>query len=109
MIGTNSIIKCFNIPNVYDKEKSFKVKIQANKNYGICDVHLPFYFIEPVKPTKPSKEAYALYRKAKAEYDSNMRHVQSLRSAILEEFQGRQLNSESVRIHLVNVLYELLN
>lgn len=109
MIGANSIIKNFIIPNVKDRKQSFEVVVHANKNYGICDVFIPHNFIASVKPKIFTKESSSKYKAEKAEYDVNMAHIKSLRNRVLSEFQGKQLNSDNVRIHLTNVLYAILN
>lgn len=109
MTGTNSIIKNFIIPNMEKKKKSFEIVVQANKHYGICDIIIPHNFVAPVKPTILTKESNAKYRAEKAEYDANMAHVKLIRNKILNEFQGRQLNDDNVRIHLINVLYAIMN
>lgn len=109
MIGANSIIKNLIIPNTNDKAHSFEVIVQANKNYGICDVVIPHNFVAPEKPTKSTKEANFLYKEKKSEYDANMARVKEIRNQLLWEFQGRQINDSEVRIHLTNVLYSKLN
>lgn len=109
MIGANSIIKNFTIPNVRDKKQSFEVIVQANKNYGICDVFIPHDFVAPVKPEIPTKESNARYKAEKVVYDAHMAHIKAIRNSILDEFQGRQLNSDDVQIHLANVLYAVMN
>lgn len=109
MIGENSIIKNFIVPNVNDKKHPYEVIVQANKNYGICEIYIPHNFLAPEKPIQPTKESNAAYKAAKLIYDANMGRIRRMRNRILDEFQGRQLNSESIRIHLHNVLYETLN
>lgn len=79
MIGYNSIVQNFLI-KVKGSKKPVEVLVQANKNYGICDL----YFLEG--------------------YGS-----EQLRSNLLSKIQGRQLNDESVCIHLYNLLEEALN
>ena len=60
-------------------KKSLEVTVFANKNLGIYDVKFPF------------------------------ENTKYMRSQILDKFQGRQINDNEVRIHLSNVLYELIN
>ena len=79
MIGYNSIVQNFLI-KVKDSKKPVEVLVQANKNYGICDL----YFLEG--------------------YGS-----EQLRSDLLSKVQGRQINDENVCIHLYNLLEEALN
>ena len=79
MIGYNSIVQNFLI-KVKDSKKPVEVLVQANKNYGICDL----YFLEG--------------------YGS-----EQLRSDLLSKVQGRQINDENVCIHVYNLLEEALN
>lgn len=79
MIGYNSIVQNFLI-KVKSSKKPVEVLVQANKNYGICDL----YFLEG--------------------YGS-----EQLRSDLLSKVQGRQINDENVCIHLYNLLEEALN
>ena len=79
MIGYNSIVQNFLI-KVKVSKKPVEVLVQANKNYGICDL----YFLEG--------------------YGS-----EQLRSDLLSKVQGRQINDENVCIHLYNLLEEALN
>ena len=79
MIGYNSIVQNFLI-KVKSSKKPVEVLVQANKNYGICDL----YFLEG--------------------YGS-----EQLRSDLLSKVQGRQLNDENVCIHVYNLLEEALN
>ena len=79
MIGYNSIVQNFLI-KVKGSKKPVEVLVQANKNYGICDL----CFLEG--------------------YGS-----EQLRSDLLSKVQGRQLNDENVCIHVYNLLEEALN
>ena len=79
MIGYNSIVQNFLI-KVNGSKKPVEVLVQANKNYGICDL----YFLEG--------------------YGS-----EQLRSDLLSKVQGRQINDENVCIHVYNLLEEALN
>ena len=79
MIGYNSIVQNFLI-KVKDSKKPVEVLVQANKNYGICDL----YFLEG--------------------YGS-----EQLRSDLLSKVQGRQINDENVCIHVYNLLEKALN
>ena len=79
MIGYNSIVQNF-LVKVKVFKKPVEVLVQANKNYGICDL----YFLEG--------------------YGS-----EQLRSDLLSKVQGRQINDENVCIHVYNLLEEALN
>ena len=79
MIGYNSIVQNF-LSKVKGSKNPVEVLVQANKNYGICDL----YFLEG--------------------YGS-----EQLRSDLLSKVQGRQINDENVCIHVYNLLEEALN
>ena len=72
MIGYNSIVQNFLI-KVKGSKKPVEVLVQANKNYGICDL----YFLEG--------------------YGS-----EQLRSDLLSKVQGRQINDENVFVRQWN-------
>lgn len=108
MIGYNSIVRSFLI-KVEGYKKPAEVLVQANKNYGICDIIIPHNLVKPVPPARPTKESNKAYKAAKSEYDSKMWKITQLRSELLTEVQGRQINDECVCIHLYNILYEALN
>lgn len=110
MIGEKSLIKNFIIPNTRNKQKSYEVLVQANKNYGICDIIIPNDLVAPEPPAdKSSKPEKAAYKAAKLIYDTKMRKAKQLRSDLLNAFQGRQINDSFIRTHLSNVLYSVLN
>ena len=50
-----------------------------------------------------------MYDAKKAEYDKEMAKRKGIRNAILDKFQGRQLNNDMVVEQLKNALYNLLN
>ena len=79
MIGYNSIVQNFLI-KVKGSKKPVEVLVQANKNYGICDLQFP-----------------------------EGQGSEQLRSDLLSKVQGRQINDENVCIHLYNLLEEALN
>ena len=80
MIGYNSIVKNCLI-KVKSSKKPVEVLVQANKNYGICDLLFP----------------------------EDLKGSEKLRSDLLTKIQGRQINDESVCVHLYNLLGEALN
>lgn len=77
MIGKNFSIK------VKSSKKPIivNVTVQANKNYGICDL----------------------------QFREGIEGSEQLRSNLLSKIQGRQLNDENVCIHVYNLLEEALN
>lgn len=79
-LGRKSIYTVINVTNNVNPEKPHKVTVQANKNYGICDVLLVTELGTKVRITE-----------------------------VLSVFQGRQINDSNVVEHLWNVLNEVLN
>lgn len=114
MIGAKSIVLNLKVTNNKNAQSPYKVQVQANKNYGLCDVVLPGTPVEPEKTyinliKEDRKKEKALYDARKAVYDREMAKRKSVRNAILDKFQGRQLNSEVIVESLKNALYNLLN
>lgn len=114
MIGAKSIVLNLKVTNNKNARSSYEVKVQANKNYGLCDVILPGTPTEPEKTyikleKEERKKERALYNTKKAEYDKEMLKRKGIRNAILDKFQGRQLNDEVIIMSLKNTLYNLLN
>lgn len=110
MIGARSIFATILVNNFKNPAAPFKVIVQANKNGGICDVILPKTQTEPVKPIDTSNgEAVSTYNAAKKEYDYYMRGRSTLRSEVLNYYQGRQLYSAYVKETINNFLAYLLN
>ena len=112
MIGERSIVLYL---KVFVKDEPYDVKIQANRNLGICDVILPN---EPVPPvfiedssykTETRKKREELFKEKKAAYDREMARRTSIRNAILNKFQGRQINDSYVVRSIKSVLPQLLN
>lgn len=101
MLGNKSIYKTV-------KVKNKTIKVQANRNLGICDIFLPVERQAPEKPEAFTKETAKEYRKAKFEYDCYMQSIRAQRQAFLNKFQGRQLNSETVQIKVYNFLKEII-
>lgn len=102
MLGNKSIYKTFKIKNKV-------IKVQANRNYGICDIFLPIEREAPTKPETLTKETNALYKEAKFEYDCYIQSIKAQRQSFLNKFQGRQLNNENIQYKVHNFLNELLN
>ena len=108
MIGRKSNLKNF-IVALKAKKDSVTVRVQADKNGGICDIILPKTLTQPIKPLKPTKKSMKAYKEAMYAYRSYMKDLNAVRSQILSIFRGRPLSSETTRIHLSNVLYEIMN
>lgn len=108
MIGKNSETINLVITNSRNPKKSFEVIVQANKNLGICDVFLPFH---PKKPylNGTDEKSLAKYNELKSAYDEKVKKIASLRSYIINEYQGRQVNNPNVIEDLSETLYYILN
>ena len=114
MIGAKSIVLNLKVANKKRVQFPYKVQVQVNRNYGLCDVVLPGTSVEPEKTyinlqKEDRKKEKALYIAKKAEYDKEMAKRKGIRNAILDKFQGRQLNDEVIVESLKNALYNLLN
>lgn len=121
MIGERSIVLYLKVLSKAESKaesaalRQYEVKIQANRNFGICDVVLPN---EPVPPvfiedssykTETRKKREELYQERKAEYDREMAKRKSIRDVILNRFQGRQINDSYIVESIKNTLSQLLN
>lgn len=114
MIGVNSIVVTLKIVNNKDVSSPYKVQVQANKNYGLCDVVLPGIPVEPEKTyinlqKEERKQEKALYDAKKAEYDKEMAKRKAIRNAVLGKLQGQPLHSDITIERLKRMLSELLN
>lgn len=109
MIGNKSLVNTFEVSNKNNPEKPILVYVQANKNYGICDIVIPNKLVAPTAPTVPTKESNKAYKEAKKQYDAAMGKYIKLRSDLLNIFQGRPLNSIEVKEHLSYMLDLLVN
>lgn len=114
MIGARSIVYNFEVANNKNPQSPYKVQIQANRNFGFCDIILPG---NPVAPEKISsnlkkddkKQEKESYEVKKAEYDAEVSKRKAIRNLIFNRFQGRQLNDEIVVESLRNALSIVLN
>ena len=114
MIGAKSIVATLKIVNNKDAFSPYKVQVQANKNYGLCDVILPGTPVEPEKTyikleKEERKKEKALYDARKAEYDKEMAKRKGIRNAVLGKLQGQPLHSDITIERLKRMLSELLN
>jgi len=88
MIGHNSIVRTIFVPKT--TEEHWKVKVQLNKNGGVCDIILPILVVEPVAPQDTSNgEAVRTYNQAMYDYRVLIAKKKAMRSAILNVVQGR--------------------
>lgn len=108
MIGANSIYHNYKVKNIKTGETTI-VKVQANKNLGICDVIFPMEKVAPQKPVNATKESNKAYKEAKYEYDCYVQGIKNLRQAVLNNYQGRSFHSQTVSEELGKFLFNLLN
>ena len=78
MLGRKSIVFELTIPGPK------YIKVQANRNYGICDIVTGYYTYNEKK-----QKRFVVTKRL---------------SDILTHFQGRQINDSYVMLHLKNVL-----
>ena len=114
MIGAKSIVFNLKITNNKNAFSPYKVQVQANKNYGLCDVVLPGTPVEPEKTyinlqKEDRKKEKVLYDARKAEYDKEMAKRKGIRNAVLGKLQGQPLHSDITVERLKRMLSELLN
>lgn len=114
MIGAKSITLTLKIANKKNPAITYPVVLQANRNYGLCDVVLPNEPVAPVKdysflPKDKQASGKTRYEEQKKEYDKEITERKAIRSNILNTFQGRQLNSSVVDLQIKEALTILLN
>lgn len=97
-IGRKSIVTEVVIHNLSNPASPFVVKVQANKNHGICDI---------VQGTKLPQEVIDEKTKKKK---TAMKYFPVRRlGEVLSAFQGRQYDDPDVFEYLEDVLSETLN
>lgn len=97
-IGRKSIVVEVVIPNHSNPASPFVVKVQANKNHGICDI------IQGTKGPWEVVDAKTQKKKTIMKFFFTRRVGE-----VLSTFQGRQYDDPEVFEHLKNVLCETLN
>lgn len=97
-IGRKSIVVEAVIPNHTNPASPFVVKVQANKNHGICDIVVGSRIPQEIVDAKTQKKRTIMKF-------FPTRHV----SEVLSAFQGCQYDNPNVFEHLENVLHETLN
>lgn len=104
-IGRKSRVVVLTVHNEVVPESPYKVRVQANKNHGICDIILGKELTKEITHEfighdgkKRSK------KKLKTFYEPICRL-----SRLVSEFQGRQYDDQDNMVHLSNVLTQVLN
>lgn len=86
------------IRNDENPKSPYKVKVQANKNYGICNILVGTKIPQEIVDKKTGK------KKIITVFSPTFRPT-----TVLSDFQGRQYNDAYVMEHLSNILYKTLN
>lgn len=100
-IGRKSRVVELTIHNEENPKSPYKVKVQANKHHGICDIILCKEFTKEI--TGPDGKKHT-----KKKLKSFYKPVRRL-SELVSEFQGRQYDDQDNMAHLSNVLTQILN
>lgn len=108
MIGRRSIVYVFKVRN-FKEQETVAVRVQMNKNLGICDVYFPINRVQPMKPVHPTKAEYASYKEAKVEYDAYIAHIKGMRQEFLNWFQGRPIHNDEAVSQVRSLLVSLIN
>lgn len=108
MIGNRSIFGSYTVKNA-ETGKEFKVIVQADKLYRICNIIYPANASEPQKPDFSKKEAVKAYKEAKLEYDRKVQVTRGKRQAVLNIYKGRQLNDPDIQESLGQFLSNIEN
>lgn len=108
MIGYKSL---FGIYKVHDLRTgdTVKITVQANKNYGVCDVVFP----EPCKPKRPldmsNVETREAYKSADQAYKEIKEELKAKRQYFLNQYQGCQVNRSGFDDEMAEFLFNLWN
>lgn len=104
-VGRKSKVDYMSIPNHNDPSKPHKVRIQMNKNGGICDINAGV--------VKTSERVIELKRfdgkKTKKTVKESTFVERQRMSELVSEFQGRQLYTQDVQDALFRALTIYLN
>lgn len=98
MQGRKSIVTEITILNQSNPQSPFVVRLQANKNHGICDIVVGSRIPQEIVDEK-TKQKRTIMRFSPV----------SKVGGILSSFQGRQYDDPEVLEHLKNALHVLLN
>lgn len=97
-IGHKSRVVELSIHNNENPKAPHKVKVQANKHHGICDICL---YKEETKEITPDGKK----RTKKKTFYKFARRL----SELISDFQGRQYDDANVMAHLTDVITKSLN
>lgn len=100
-IGRKSRVVELSIHNNENPKAPYKVKVQANKHHGICDICLYKEETKEITYTGPDGKKRT---KTKTFYKFARRL-----SELISDFQGRQYDDANVMAHLTDVITKSLN
>ena len=104
-IGRKSKVVELSIHSNQNPKAPHKVRVQANKHHGICDIIL---CKEVTKETTHEYTGPDGKKRTKKKQKTYLKTIRRL-SEINSDFQGRQYDDNIVMEHLSNVLYQVLN
>lgn len=105
VIGRKSRVVELSIHNNENPKSPYKVKVQSNKNHGICDIILCKESTEEVTVEFTGVDGKKRTKKKLKTFYKPIRRL----SELISEFQGRQYDDQDNMIHLSNVLTQILN
>lgn len=104
-IGRKSLVVKLSIHNNENPESPFKVRVQANKHHGICDIILYKGTTKEVSHEYASADGK---KRTKKEVKTFYKFDRRL-SELVSEFQGRQYDDSNVMTYLIEVITKNLN
>lgn len=104
-IGRKSRVVELTIHNEENPKSPYKVKVQANKHHGICDIILCKEFTKKVTHEFTGPNDKKCSKKKLKSFYKPVRRLPEL----VSEFQGRQYDDQDNMAHLSNVLTQVLN
>lgn len=104
-MGRKSLVVELSIHNNENPKMPYKVKVQANRHYGICDIVLCKEVTKEVTQEYTDPSGKKVSKKKTKTYSVPVRRISEVHS----DFQGRQYNDAIVMEHLSNVLAQVLN
>lgn len=104
-IGHKSRVVDLSVHNNEDPKAPHKVRVQANKHHGICDIILCKEVTKEVTHEYTGPDGKKRTKKKQKTYLKTVRRLSEVNS----DFQGRQYDDSDVMAHLSSVLTQILN
>lgn len=104
-IGRKSRVVELSIHNNENPKAPHKVKVQANKHHGICDICL---YKEEMKEITYEYTGLDGKKRTKKKTKTFYKFARRL-SELVSDFQGRQYDDANVMAHLTDVITKSLN